>query len=377
MQNMKRPAAHQPTLSSQPGFSAKRASPQSARGMGLALKLHLRPQRLTDVTGDVSNNGVREMILKPLGFYFERPLGCWRHDGSKRPEVWPPAGCAAAAPAAWPADPVAEILERAGRDGVTVQVVDCGRGVDKRAEGLPKASARAIYAQLNANMPPPAAIPPTTAATSCGAASGSSAPSAPPLIPSAPAGPLASAGPSAPAFDFCSDEALLSLADPSTQPASHATANSHLRQPDLHAPPSALTEAQRARAAANLAKAKAKRAPPSALTEAQKARAAANLAAAKAKRATAAPPPTAPPPPAPPPPAHAFEMHAAASRDDAAADDDLLLSDDVLSAALDAVCTSGTASMSATESVSGSSVGPSDAPSVNSSQASSSSFEML
>ena len=144
MQNMKRPAAHQPTLSSQPGFSAKRASPQSARGMGLALKLHLRPQRLTDVTGDVSNNGVREMILKPLGFYFERPLGCWRHDGSKRPEVWPPAGCAAAAPAAWPADPVAEILERGGRDGVTVQVVDCGRGVDKRAEGLPKASARML-----------------------------------------------------------------------------------------------------------------------------------------------------------------------------------------------------------------------------------------
>ena len=92
-------------------------------GMGLKLRLELFPNGITDAMGNVENSGVREVLLKPLGF---QPLGKaydstrvgdttvgrrWRHDLANPPAVWP-------------RDPVEELKRRCEHDGIECVVVD-------------------------------------------------------------------------------------------------------------------------------------------------------------------------------------------------------------------------------------------------------------
>ena len=113
----------QPSFHSQLPFSVvkrPRHSPGgNPDGRGLTLTLELHPNGITDVVGDTDNDGVRAVLLKPLGF---EPMGGkvkgsesrWRHDLSNPPDCYP-------------ADPADELRRRCQKDGVTLKEVDRGR----------------------------------------------------------------------------------------------------------------------------------------------------------------------------------------------------------------------------------------------------------
>lgn len=73
--------SQQPLLTNH--FSAKRVTPSQigvADGSGLSIKVMARGQGITDVSGDTQNPGIRECLLKPLGFTWEgKGLAVWRY----------------------------------------------------------------------------------------------------------------------------------------------------------------------------------------------------------------------------------------------------------------------------------------------------------
>ena len=91
-------------------FTSKRIRPSQASPLAAGLQLKLRcAQRMgaiTDVTGDTTNAGCREVLLKPLGFKYVHALKVWRWDGN---------GNAAA-------DPTPRLAELAQRDGIEVLI---------------------------------------------------------------------------------------------------------------------------------------------------------------------------------------------------------------------------------------------------------------
>lgn len=109
-------------------FPAKRTPPPLASGYGLSITIHRRPQGITDVVGSTDNNGVREVLLKPLKFAFVSALKVWRHDATKIP----------GAP-----DPTPELKRKAHTEGIQVQVVEAG------GNPLPKVSAVALLNGLS------------------------------------------------------------------------------------------------------------------------------------------------------------------------------------------------------------------------------------
>lgn len=127
----KRPAdSAQPLLTSQ--FAAKKPRPITPK-MGAGLKLHVtqRMGAITEVKGDTTQ--CKEVLLKPLGFKWEKDLGLWRWDGNGDESC----------------DPTREMLRLATRDGVQVDVVDYR--VQKKG-GL---SAKDELRRLMAATPPP------------------------------------------------------------------------------------------------------------------------------------------------------------------------------------------------------------------------------
>jgi hypothetical protein len=89
-----------------------------------------RAGAITDVTGDTEQ--CKEMLLKPLGFRWERSLKVWRWDGNGDDSR----------------DPTNELLVRAARDGVQVTHV-------KFRPAVAQKSARAILASLMADVESP------------------------------------------------------------------------------------------------------------------------------------------------------------------------------------------------------------------------------
>jgi hypothetical protein len=89
-----------------------------------------RAGAITDVTGDTEQ--CKEMLLKPLGFRWERSLKVWRWDGNGDDSR----------------DPTNELFVRAARDGVQVTHV-------KFRPAVAQKSARAILASLMADVESP------------------------------------------------------------------------------------------------------------------------------------------------------------------------------------------------------------------------------
>ncbi len=119
-------------------FSAKRPRPLPL-GTGLKLRCVQRAGAITDVTGDTEQ--CKEMLLKPLGFRWERSLKIWRWDGQGDDSH----------------DPTTELLARAARDGVEVTHV-------KFRAATTQHSARAMLASLMADVDSPAATAPAAVA---------------------------------------------------------------------------------------------------------------------------------------------------------------------------------------------------------------------
>ena len=199
------PEAGQRSLTSQ--FSAQRphspAPPPPSRptpGAGVSIQVKLFPRGITQVVGDTKNTGVQNCLLKPLGFTWQSApsMQLWQHDVDKKPEVWPPKGFESAAPREFPLDPSDELKRRAERDGVAIELIDCGRAAASR----PKVSVKDLMARLNGAAPPADA-----------AAAAASSSSTMPTAPAAATNPSASQ-PAACGYHFCSDDALLSLPDP-------------------------------------------------------------------------------------------------------------------------------------------------------------------
>ena len=146
------------------GFQAVKRSQAAAappgrlgEGMGLKLRLELFPNGITDAIGSVENSGVREMLLKPLGF---QPLGKayestrvgdttigrrWRHDLSTPPP-------------AWPRDPLEELQKRCKRDGIECVVADFRGKIARK----PKVSMREMFVAAGGVLPPAQPQPPPT-----------------------------------------------------------------------------------------------------------------------------------------------------------------------------------------------------------------------
>lgn len=200
----------QPQINSQ--FASKRHSPNGT------LKIHLRMNGITDVVCE-KNTGINEMLLKPLGFTWlkDPKLQCWRHDASSPPLEWPPRNNKTVrTPAQWPADPVPLLTQYAATDNILFEIKDHGR----KNESLPKVSARAMFHQLGGNSAThahgvPGALPPQhyNATAACARAP---PPYACSLSSSSSISSPLSAPPPAHAPSYCSDEALLSLPDPSS-----------------------------------------------------------------------------------------------------------------------------------------------------------------
>ena len=133
------PSFSSPAITSHFAAKRPRATPQDAPlGTGLQLRCVQRAGAITDVTGDTEQ--CKEMLLKPLGFRWERSLKVWRWDGNGDDSR----------------DPTNELLVRAARDGVQVTHVKFHHAVAQK-------SARAILASLMADVdspsPSPAAAP--------------------------------------------------------------------------------------------------------------------------------------------------------------------------------------------------------------------------
>ena len=174
-----------PTLSSPPitsHFSAKRPRP----GVGLKLRCTQRAGAITDVTGDTER--CKEMLLKPLGFGWERSHKVWRWDGEGDDAQ----------------DPTKELLARAAHDGVEVVHVTYRPAVAHN-------SARAIFASLMSNIDSPVEARPTTAVVALPTLAQTSAATA----------ALALAAPRTDSYfddDCLPDEAFLSLPDGAMAP---------------------------------------------------------------------------------------------------------------------------------------------------------------
>ena len=125
------PSFSSPAITSHFAAKRPRATPQDAPlGTGLQLRCVQRAGAITDVTGDTEQ--CKEMLLKPLGFRWERSLKVWRWDGNGDDSR----------------DPANELLVRAARDGVQVTHV-------KFRPAVAQKSARAILASLMADVESP------------------------------------------------------------------------------------------------------------------------------------------------------------------------------------------------------------------------------
>jgi hypothetical protein len=125
------PSFSSPAITSHFAAKRPRATPQDAPlGTGLQLRCVQRAGAITDVTGDTEQ--CKEMLLKPLGFRWERSLKVWRWDGNGDDSR----------------DPTNELLVRAARDGVQVTHV-------KFRPAVAQKSARAILASLMADVESP------------------------------------------------------------------------------------------------------------------------------------------------------------------------------------------------------------------------------
>lgn len=125
------PSFSSPAINSHFAAKRPRATPQDAPlGTGLQLRCVQRAGAITDVTGDTEQ--CKEMLLKPLGFRWERSLKVWRWDGNGDDSR----------------DPANELLVRAARDGVQVTHV-------KFRPAVAQKSARAILASLMADVESP------------------------------------------------------------------------------------------------------------------------------------------------------------------------------------------------------------------------------
>ena len=125
------PSFSSPAITSHFAAKRPRATPQDAPlGTGLQLRCVQRAGAITDVTGDTEQ--CKEMLLKPLGFRWERSLKVWRWDGNGDDSR----------------DPTNELLVRAARDGVQVTHV-------KFRPAVAQKSARAILASLMADVDSP------------------------------------------------------------------------------------------------------------------------------------------------------------------------------------------------------------------------------
>lgn len=125
------PSFSSPAITSHFAAKRPRATPQDAPlGTGLQLRCVQRAGAITDVTGDTEQ--CKEMLLKPLGFRWERSLKVWRWDGNGDDSR----------------DPTNELFVRAARDGVQVTHV-------KFRPAVAQKSARAILASLMADVESP------------------------------------------------------------------------------------------------------------------------------------------------------------------------------------------------------------------------------
>ena len=125
------PSFSSPAITSHFAAKRPRATPQDAPlGTGLQLRCVQRAGAITDVNGDTEQ--CKEMLLKPLGFRWERSLKVWRWDGNGDDSR----------------DPTNELLVRATRDGVQVTHV-------KFRPAVAQKSARAILASLMADVDSP------------------------------------------------------------------------------------------------------------------------------------------------------------------------------------------------------------------------------
>ena len=117
----------------------KRARVPSGKiGAGLKIRVVQRLGAITDVSGeDTRNSGVHNMLLKPLGFRYEKSSTSWRWDGN---------GDASR-------DPTQQLIAAAERDGVAVELVSYR---PKAARGN---SAKAAFAHLMEDAPAPASAP--------------------------------------------------------------------------------------------------------------------------------------------------------------------------------------------------------------------------